>query len=369
MSITLSSADLERLARASRLLVSPLDHPTVDAWRSAVNACLRELLHADSAGFLLPVEDGLAMYSEEHDPRELSRFPEVLPPPMADGTPIWEQLVRLRVATVEGAYEGRHHIYLDSAYYNEYAAANGAHDTLTATLPLAASHPGGAASLHFWHASPHGRRFGTREVTLLRLLFPAFEAGVAAQLRFGHHRADLLNLLDAMGEPAAVHAPDGRLVHETPALAALLDAEPQAAALRDEIARVARELGELGPRPARIRRSYRPAPSAAGLLSTDRARYEVRGTRHGEACADAGVVVVSVRRSADPVRGEAELHAEFGLTTAEARVARRIAHGRSNAEIARELCISEHTARRHTERILHKLGVASRTQVVIRLRE
>lgn len=48
MSITLSFSDLERLRRAIEVLVSPLAHADVDAWRSAVTQELRELLGADS---------------------------------------------------------------------------------------------------------------------------------------------------------------------------------------------------------------------------------------------------------------------------------------------------------------------------------
>jgi non-specific serine/threonine protein kinase len=44
-------------------------------------------------------------------------------------------------------------------------------------------------------------------------------------------------------------------------------------------------------------------------------------------------------------------------------VARLIAGGRSNKEIAAELVISRRTAEGHVERILNKLGFASRTQV------
>lgn len=53
----------------------------------------------------------------------------------------------------------------------------------------------------------------------------------------------------------------------------------------------------------------------------------------------------------------------FGLTPREAQVARRLAVRRTNAEIADELFLSEHTVRRHTERVLQKLSVGSRRDV------
>ncbi|HEX2778174.1 MAG TPA: helix-turn-helix transcriptional regulator [Gemmatimonadaceae bacterium] len=51
------------------------------------------------------------------------------------------------------------------------------------------------------------------------------------------------------------------------------------------------------------------------------------------------------------------------LTTREADVARLLAQGQSNARIASLLAISPHTARRHTEAVMLKLGVHSRAAV------
>lgn len=53
----------------------------------------------------------------------------------------------------------------------------------------------------------------------------------------------------------------------------------------------------------------------------------------------------------------------FGLTAAQARVARLLADGLSNEEIAEALFISPATARNHTARVREKLGVRSRAKV------
>jgi DNA-binding NarL/FixJ family response regulator len=49
-----------------------------------------------------------------------------------------------------------------------------------------------------------------------------------------------------------------------------------------------------------------------------------------------------------------------GFTARELEVARLLAEGRTNVAIARQLGISPHTARHHTQRVLAKLGVHSR---------
>jgi DNA-binding CsgD family transcriptional regulator len=57
------------------------------------------------------------------------------------------------------------------------------------------------------------------------------------------------------------------------------------------------------------------------------------------------------------------LNERFGLTAREADVSLLLAQRRSNAEIARVLGISPHTARRHTEQVLLKLGAKRRQEV------
>ena len=52
------------------------------------------------------------------------------------------------------------------------------------------------------------------------------------------------------------------------------------------------------------------------------------------------------------------------LTDREREVLVTIANGRSNAQIARELFVSEATVKSHVSRIIAKLGVSSRTQAV-----
>lgn len=110
-------------------------------------------------------------------------------------------------------------------------------------------------------------------------------------------------------------------------------------------------------------------------------RFEITGTvdlrtgeirfagqlRAGSADADA---VDSRVRPGTPA-GE-DMEAEPGnrrksLTAREMEVVRLLTRGLSNADVARRLGISPHTARRHTERVLFKLGVHSRAQVGARM--
>jgi DNA-binding NarL/FixJ family response regulator len=58
----------------------------------------------------------------------------------------------------------------------------------------------------------------------------------------------------------------------------------------------------------------------------------------------------------------------FGFTRREEQVALLLAEGKSNQAIARELDISVHTARHHTQRILTKLEVHSRGEAGAKIR-
>jgi DNA-binding NarL/FixJ family response regulator len=70
-----------------------------------------------------------------------------------------------------------------------------------------------------------------------------------------------------------------------------------------------------------------------------------------------------IERFTDTQVSEAPLPA--GLTARELEVLRLVARGESNAEIAAELVVSEHTAKTHVASILQKLGLRNRVQAVV----
>ena len=352
MSVTLSSADLDRLGRAVELLVSPLDHGGLDGWRSVVLGELRPLLGADSAGFLLVTPDAVPFYSDEQD--ELNKYPDAPPPPLADGVPALVRSAQIGVATMPMIYGDDLPLYLGSEHYNDHAAPHHAHDTLAATVPTSGD-GFGLSSLHFWHSRPTGPTFGDREVALLRVLRPAFQAGVRTALRWARQRDSLVDTVGAIGQAAAVSDLDGRLLHMTPALDDLMASDPDAEALRASVdaaldAVVSAAQGDgVG---AAFERS----------VATRTAAYTLRGCLYG-GHVGAPLAIVSVEAVAVEVPPAAVLRERFGLTPRQADVARLLARRLSNAEIADALSVSPHTARHHVEAVLRKLGLHSRAAV------
>jgi DNA-binding NarL/FixJ family response regulator len=56
---------------------------------------------------------------------------------------------------------------------------------------------------------------------------------------------------------------------------------------------------------------------------------------------------------------------DYKLTAQELRVAKLLAAGRSNREIAAEMVLSVETVKSHVARVLQKLGVSNRAQAAI----
>jgi DNA-binding response OmpR family regulator len=84
----------------------------------------------------------------------------------------------------------------------------------------------------------------------------------------------------------------------------------------------------------------------------------LRRSRATQAAAQAAAPAKAVRMLDD-----AELHARYGLTERQIVVARLMAEGCSNAEVASRLGLSFFTARNHAEQVLLKLAVPNRASV------
>jgi DNA-binding response OmpR family regulator len=74
------------------------------------------------------------------------------------------------------------------------------------------------------------------------------------------------------------------------------------------------------------------------------------------------------RVGGEPAKGNGALHddtlrSRYGLTDRQIEIARLLALGHANAEIAEMLGISPFTARNHTEQVLGKLGASTRARV------
>jgi DNA-binding NarL/FixJ family response regulator len=98
----------------------------------------------------------------------------------------------------------------------------------------------------------------------------------------------------------------------------------------------------------------------------------VRLVAAGEAMLSPSVTRTLIERfGADPTapRRTAAKKAVRGLSEREREVAAEVAQGRSNAEIAARLYMSEATVKSHVSRVMAKLGAANRVQVALTARD
>jgi DNA-binding NarL/FixJ family response regulator len=112
---------------------------------------------------------------------------------------------------------------------------------------------------------------------------------------------------------------------------------------------------------------------ASGFLLKDMRRDElvaaVRVVAGGEALLAPAVtrrLIAEVVSRGRPVAADPRIGTRLaGLTTRETETLRQVARGLSNAEIAGQLYVTEHTVKTHVSNLLTKLGLRDRVQAVV----
>ncbi|GLC24929.1 helix-turn-helix transcriptional regulator [Roseisolibacter agri] len=371
MTPSLTPTDLARLATAADALLSPLASPDGAAWRTRVTGAMRELFGIDNALFVTTEGERLRFDCDTAPPAVLRRFEQLTRAEARTGrirsvdtlVDTWFQ--RRAAMGVEIYNEPLNDRMVDyqlhrSTIVNEAVRPGGMYDFLGFMTATA----GHELMLFMGHERPGRSRFGSDgELPVLRALLPAFRAGHQALAAVGAHRAALGATLDELTDAVLVVGPDGRALHRNTALVRLLAADPQRERL--EAALLLASCGWTGT----ARRTATPR-AAEQRVATSVGRYVVRASHlPPDLLGEAGGALVTVVRDVAGADAARTLPARFGLTQREAEVAQALARRLTNAEVARALGISPHTAERHTERVLAKLGVRSRHEVAQKLHE
>jgi DNA-binding CsgD family transcriptional regulator/PAS domain-containing protein len=248
-----------------------------------------------------------------------------------------------------------------SPFFQEVCAPHGVRYTTGLSVPWRGGEA--AVCVAFDRADAHG--YDPAADAPLRLLVPAFEAGLAHRARLAAAHGRLGATLDALPDAVALFDADGAERYRNRALRTLLDAEPEAEALMRAAATLARTAT-----PGASGGAAAAAPGAAlvaaqrvveGAVDAYRLRVGLAPASAGLGTADPGVLVSIDRRS--PLPSPAAAQQRHGLTPREAEVALHVARGATNADLAARLHISPHTARHHVAAVLRKLAVASRAAV------
>ena len=355
--ITLSTADLVALARAQHVVLSPLQHPTPEAWMRGVVAALQELFGAERAVGSVGGARGVALVASGVGDQALAEYEADVAGADLAGEVVTGHTASFYVEE-DFAAHSLFRAHQAGAAYNEWYRPHG----LTRAVGMfALGDPAFVPDLYAGYDAPivsnvllAGTALSSgpgaeRARAMLALLQPALAASVQTWQRVGAAAVQVGVTVDGLGAAAWVYDEAGRLLHES-------------AAARGADAAVRATAGTLAASLLRGRRAGRPA------LPVQTAGAVLAGTflRPGGPGDPALLVSVAAPSAALPSADVVQERA--GLTRQQARVALLLAERQSTAEIAEALFISPHTVRRHTEQVLIRLGVARRERVAEALR-
>jgi DNA-binding NarL/FixJ family response regulator len=161
-------------------------------------------------------------------------------------------------------------------------------------------------------------------------------------------------VLDTIDHGIVLLRSDSHPCYRNAAADRLLVADAERALLSREIRSVSRAaLGQKEETPAEVE------------VGTRAGWYRMRATLLTQKIKEISsrAVMVTIHRAEPRLPSPDFLMRRFSMTTREADVALLLARGASNATIASDLRISQHTARHHTESVLGKLNVHTRREV------
>ena len=352
---------------ALQLLLTPVSSDGLDAWRKEVIRTLCQLLGADRGVFSLNAPGVEELCSEDYPPPVLKSYAEYYRE--IDIGRIRRERLGLEVWNRELIHDGGLSRFEESEIYRDFLAPNRICDSMGMTVSV----PGaGAPATLFLHNERRGtRNFGGAGLALLRNLLPAFKSGVREAVRYSHQKVSLANHLDALAEGMRICALSGVALHQNRAFTRTLAREPHAEKLDAAARELAHELVRL--LRSRQRGGQEPAITAKRVIrkvATETGHYELRGTYGGRALftEDISIAITLLPLAPRTSLSDETLQRRFGLTARQLEIARRLARGQPNKEIAHACGISLHTVRRHAEKIFAKLGANTRGQIGAKLR-
>jgi DNA-binding CsgD family transcriptional regulator len=371
MPFMLSTDDLLALENAIATAVSALDFDSPEAWGLAVLTAAQMMLGADHGYVGVPTSAGVQIRAS--DPSAANA--------MRDYLAYYQRLdVGFNIKRRELGLEVYHSDDFtppaelkQTEFYTDWLKPYRLLDAMGMATHLSGhSFPVG---VNVYHESER-RRFGARGMRLLRLLLPAFKAGARSLVEAHERRNDLARAIDLLGGGVSIYDLSGRVVHQNPTMSSVIEgADAQGRGrLTAAVAKVVQALQAIAE--VARRRDSKTSDSDTrfspveleGIVGS--VQYRVRGILLGEGTLDAQPrILVRVETFGQPLPTREELTRRFRLTAREAEVALALSRGASNAEVAQQLAISPHTAERHTERVLLKLGVHSRAAVVAKVHD
>ncbi len=377
MTTSVSVHDLQALREVQEVLLDPLSHATIEQWLLEVCARFQTLCGATAGFAAFSFRNGESGFvSREIPPSYLDRMTQlslIASGTIAGGDPTVEGVMdrlRTRFSSVATSWDllvpGEFTVdqLRETPMFRDVALPLG----VPGSTLLFHSGASGEFMLHAAYPEIARRPFGDATVATVGALLPAFAASVGALGRLGDARRVVSVLLDALEDGAVVFdSPGQRTLTRNVAIEGMLRRETDAAALLDAVKRAARAAA-WSPRNGKSAPATDSNAMSQGWRSAGGRYYRLRAIRlPSGAMTPNEAILVLIQPVGPPVPEATELMRRFGFTRREADVAGRLAHGRSDREIAGELGLSQHTVRHHAESIFTKVGVTSRKALALHL--
>jgi DNA-binding CsgD family transcriptional regulator/PAS domain-containing protein len=364
MTLTLSADDVGRVSAALQMLLTPLEHPSVEDWGRASMSVVQELLGADQWLFGGALPGGQPLVAVPSDPSAAAALRDYMDYYHELDTFITERRLELRmeVFTVHCLMTpgeiARDELYQDWAVPNHFCDALG----MSVTVPENLTYP---VLANFYHDNDAHPGWDERGKGIMYLLLPAFKSSVHTIRQLQVRRADLFHLVDRLPGGLLLFDLSGRLIHRNPSASEILGAElgPDRARLESEARQIALSVSSLLHRPQKAQRATMPVNPYRQVRGS-KAEYRLAGSVLREALLEpVPLAAVTLERVTREPLSDHALRTRYNLTPREIQVARLLAEGKSDAEVAATLGVTRHTASRHAEHLRAKLRVRSRAAV------
>jgi DNA-binding CsgD family transcriptional regulator len=375
--VFLRDGDLSRCRAVLAALLSAPSHSTVEEWADDVLLALTDLFGGCGSFLLLPSAGGGGgprVYSPDLEPgcvERLQSFVSADPHSASQGDPQHTRAMgRLAGMGVQvfnqESVEHLTRVRLRdmSRFYPEVMLDGEVSHFGTAALWL----PDGPVLLSCLCRASRPARLADQELEVLSLLAPALETAVWVVRSLADRGGAIGRLLDEFDTPALLRCDDG-LSCQNRSLGDLLETAEDPRALVTAMTSLAAELMAMGER-ARKTTTATALPSGARAIVIAGRRYRFQGSWLRPGTVGPGpAALVLVRGATRRLPDVRDLGDRYGLTGRQAQVARLLALGASNEEIALRLGISAHTARHHAQSVLERVGTRSRKAIGLRFLE
>lgn len=359
MAFTLSAQDVRLITKAQQAFLQPFRHETSVDWLVGAMRYLKYLVGADKSAARIPVGGSAIIATDDFSTSAMAKYVQMEREVIDQFKAPLDQ-IKQQVWTRASLYGERFAAYQQTVYYNEFIPLARNYYSLGMTLPVGEEGMDvpNTVSVYFNQDSPQRPVFGDREVHLLRLVFPAFEAGFRTSYRLHVHRGALTRIVDALQFPFALFSIDGGRLHYTPMLENYRQEEPEWERVEAELYQLARGLAHVLRGPSEVGDT-----AMIQKVTTLVNAYTLYGCVFTEGTwgeqPHLGVHV----EAAIPPHVAGVLRTLYGLTPQESRIALLLGQHVSTRAIAERLSLSIFTVRHHIEHLMQKLHVRKRTAI------